>query len=592
MYQLKSVARRLALLLPVAGILGAVSYQAIMPSISMADALNPLTKRSLLLTSSSPGWAYTDGSGDSTYAPPGSGPNGQKTGETFTFDTSTDSSSTPVKAFSLQYCTTAAGTCLAPGNDSEEPSVVRAGSAPYYADDSSHTDFNVVEGGNATTSYPIGTPGTGWSEGGSVVSNVPTTTAGDFAVYENVSGTTWTYESGWSMKEANVEDTGATTTGANNYIQLLNSTGITPNSGEEIEIQFQPNGSNYITNPGSEAFFVKINDYNGTTDDNFADNNPYDDVCGGGSSDCPADVTDGGVTVAQVMNQSIEIQTKVLETMDFSVGTVDPDTLTTTELNTDTDGNEPAHGQCNPILPYDAGNVTNTPANPSADTLLLGNPTAEYSLATNHAYDTNSLFRVSTNAANGATVYYSGETLSDTEGNQIQPMVDNPGTDDSAYAETGTEQFGLGLEYAPTTITNAAEQYLGVDNESTPGNIATAQSDEVPYTASLDGPSGTAGTFLADLSTNSSSPYWYTPTLSPLLPTPSYGDANGTLASGSGPKFAFNAHADTVPVPIATEDVQVVNCATGDVRYVADIASSTPAGIYTTAINYLAAPEY
>lgn len=572
MYQLNSVARRVLLALPILGILGAMTYQAILPAASFADALNPLTKRSLLLTSSSPGWAYLDGSGDSQYAPPGSGPNGKQTGETFTFDTSTDSSGgdPSIEAFSLQYCTKAAGYCLAPGDDAQESGATPAGSNPQYADDSSHTDFNVVTGGNATTSGSIASPISGWSEGGTVTSNVPTTSPGDFAVYMNQAGT-WSYSSGWTMKVANVEDTANVTdpTGANNYMQLDNSSGIEPAADEEIELQFSPNTSDYITNPGSQAFFVKINDYGTTTDPNFADNDPYDDVCGSGSSDCPSNVVDGGVTVAQVMNQSIEIQTKVLETMDFSVGTVDPDTLPASDLT----GSE--HGQCDAILPQPPAGATANPANPSANTLLLGDPTAEYSLSTTQPYDTTSLWRVSTNAANGATVYYSGETLSDTEDNQIQPMTDSPTSDASAYALQGTEQFGLGLEYSKV----AEDNYLTQDNESG----GTYYSDQTNET--LD--SG----FASDVTANGL-PYWYDPTLSPLLPTPSYGDANGTLASGSGPKFAFNSTANTIPVPLASEDLQVVNCSTGMVRYVADIAPSTPAGIYTTAINYLAAPEY
>jgi hypothetical protein len=573
MYQLKSVVRRAILLIPAIGLLGTVLYGAISPAASFADALNPLTKRSLLLTSSSPGWAYTDGSGDGTYAPAGSGPNGQKTGQTFTFNTSTDStvggSATTVKAFTLQYCTTAAGDCIAPGDDMDEPAsggagtgcalgtatsggdyVCPNGSKPYYTDDASHTDLSVVGS---------------WGEGGTVSgSNVPTTTPGDFQVYINTGGT-WAPSSGWTMTTSNLEDatdivsdaaiTGQT--GATNYITLTNSTGITPTADQELMLQFQPDDSAYITNPGSSSFFVKVNDYNNASYQDFRDDYPT-------GSDSQ-DTIDGGVTVAQVMNQSIEIQTKVLETMDFSVGTVDPDTLPASDLS----GGQ--HGQCDAILPNPPTGATPNPANPTADTLLMGNPDAEYSLSPSQPYDATSLFRVSTNAANGATVYYSGSTLHDTELNAIQGMSDNPTSDVSAFADQGTEQFGLGLEY--NNVSNP--QYYDTNNGG-----YDLQTNET-----LD--SG----FTTDATTNGL-PYWYVPTLSPLKPTPSYGDANGTLANGSGPKFAFNADANTTPVPIATEDTQVVNCSTGMVRYVADIAASTPAGIYTTAINYLAAPEY
>jgi hypothetical protein len=47
-----------------------------------------------------------------------------------------------------------------------------------------------------------------------------------------------------------------------------------------------------------------------------------------------------------------------------------------------------------------------------------------------------------------------------------------------------------------------------------------------------------------------------------------------------------------IPTPIADEGNQVVDCVTGKMRYVANIAATTPAGIYTTKINYIAAPQY
>src|SRR5690606_35745590 len=57
-----------------------------------------------------------------SYAPAGSGANGKKSGQTFTFRMSTDTragtgTGEPVKAFTLQYCTNAAGHCQAPGNN-------------------------------------------------------------------------------------------------------------------------------------------------------------------------------------------------------------------------------------------------------------------------------------------------------------------------------------------------------------------------------------------------------------------------------------------------------------------------------------------
>ena len=96
MYKLKAIARRSSLL----GMTAAFAFASFAPVASVfAAELNPLTERSLLLSSSAPGYIDTDGSGYSTanpnpaagggtpatYAPAGSGPNGKKSGQTFSF---------------------------------------------------------------------------------------------------------------------------------------------------------------------------------------------------------------------------------------------------------------------------------------------------------------------------------------------------------------------------------------------------------------------------------------------------------------------------------------------------------------------------
>src|SRR6266567_6779661 len=106
MQKFKDLARRSAYLSGVVGLLAGLGMSAIMPLSAFADALNPLVERTLLLSSSAPGFINTDGSGDPTYAPPGSGANGMKSGETFTFKTSTPGSSATIKAFTFQFCTT------------------------------------------------------------------------------------------------------------------------------------------------------------------------------------------------------------------------------------------------------------------------------------------------------------------------------------------------------------------------------------------------------------------------------------------------------------------------------------------------------
>lgn len=300
MYTLKSILKRGSLL----GAAGALLVAAVLPGASaFADALNPLTERSLMLSSSAPGYVDTDGSGNSfvapnaigqNYAPAGSGPNGKKTGETFTF---TISSTATVKGFSLQYCTTAAGNCQAPGNNAGDADPNNDGSTA----DSTRADN--------TTSHPLGKSdldfvGT-WTEGAG---------AGQYQVTKNGTAVT-----GWGITKANLEDTehADPLTGKNNYITLANATGESLANGDEVKITFRPSESIYITNPGDKAFFVKINTYS----DNASMIGSHNDATPLDNLDTPGHtVIDGGVTVANVMTDSIHITTKVLETMAFSVG--------------------------------------------------------------------------------------------------------------------------------------------------------------------------------------------------------------------------------------------------------------------------------
>jgi hypothetical protein len=512
MYKLKNVAKRSSALVAAVSLLAGVGSTAL-PAFASADALNPLTERTLLLSSSSPGFHYVDGAGNATYAPPNSGPNGKKTGETFTFKPSTTTSGNKVKAFTFQYCTSAAGTCLAPGNDSG------GGLAPVVArgvDTSTTSDLNVA------TSTPTEISSGNWTTISGSASKIPPAddSQGNFVVLKG-----GVYSAGWTMGASTLEDNATTATGKNNLITLKNTTGIDTTNGQQMQVIFFGTNGNYITNPGAGAFFVKINNYDSTTLQNFRDNYP--------TAATPQNVVDGGVTVANVMTDSIQIQTKVLETMSFSVGTVNPDTQAG------------AHTACDPIS-------TNAP-------ISLGLASAEYSLSTGTAYDGYSYWRLSSNSSNGATVYYSGYTLSNTEGDQIKPIYDLSGghtfgDNSMGFSHTGSEQFGLGTD-------------------------STADTLDAGFTAAL--------------AANSTDPNWHTPTLAPLVATASYGSANGAISTNdAGAKFAFNKNANTVPEPVAAENSSVVNCATGKMRYMANIAATTPAGIYSSKINYLAAPEY
>lgn len=580
MYTLKQIAQRGTAWGGVAAFV--VAAVAPLASPAFADSLNPLTDRSLTLSSSAPGWENYDGSGNSTYAQPNSGANGHQTGNTFDFKVSTNSAldaddpadgpDAPIKAMTFQYCTTSAGECLAPGDN-----------AVHGEDTDTTSDLKVTfpspaELASANFGTVVGTDGLVQAVPGFTNPNNPSDTTGQFAasqlpgnfvVYYDNAGT-WTQSTGWTLTASNVEDydtDASKETGQNNFITLTNETGQGFTTGQQVKVVFFGTDDNYIQNPGSGAFFVKINTY--------SDDTTLDETT----------LVDGGVTVANVMNHSIRIQTKVLETMKFSVGTVDPNTLDSTDGDdtvgsetpstlevakfADTSGmtGETDHGTCDAIL---GGMKATDPVN----VLKLGNQAAEGSLSDQDTYATHSYWRLSSNSSAGATVYYSGVTLSNTVGDKISAIGDT-----SAVSLPGDEQFGLGMMngVAPSHEVDYSQI---ADFENAPDNGLT----EVHAST------------IADTSGNGS---WHTPQLFPLIPNATYafggGDGTGTGAidgTDTTVKFAFDETSNSVPVSLATEDTDVVDCVTGKMRYIANISSTTPAGIYTTAINYIAAPQY
>lgn len=373
-----------------------------------------------------------------------------------------------------------------------------------------------------------------------------------------------------------------------------------------MKVVFFGTNTNYIQNPGSGAFFVKINTY-GVPYTATSPTAPAVDISGLEPA-TDANVIDGGVTVANVMNQSIQITTKVLETMQFSVGTVDPDTLSSTDGTTTTasalqaglgitpsgTANATKHGVCDPIL---TAAVSGNPEN----VLPLGNQDAESSLEVAHTYGTHSYWRLSSNSSAGATVYYSGHTLSNTEGDQIKPIGAT-----AAAPHAGTEQFGLAIDAAPLTpvsgqtfntgtygvdytVNPADAGYVnGADNGLTAVDNSTETDLGAVYTPAVTGPPAVPASW--DYTGLNAS--YHTPRLDPLVPEANYGGGSGAINGTPTTSFAFDPTSDTVPVPIASESSQVVDCVTAKMRYIANIAATTPAGIYTTKINYIAAPQY
>ncbi len=584
-YTLKSVLRR-GSMLTAAFVVAGASILPFLSTSASADALNPLTERSLTLSSGSPGWNYTDASGNAKYAPPNSGANGQKTGNTFSFRVSSNEA---LKGMSFQYCTYSAGACMGPGDNGNSAGTIGTGDAvrktntEALADKTSDlevagtgTEINSAFYGahfdaSPTAGQPASTGVNGYDPD-NIHPNMPALdgTDGSFIVlYKNNAGDNWTPMSGWTMDTAinqtkdvagTAGDQGdGTSTNKKNYITLKNAaTTPTLPSGAYVKVMFFATNNTYITNPGSKEFFVKINTYRSAT---TLDNSTR---------------IDGGVTVANVMNRSIEIQTKVLETMQFSVGTVDPNTLSIAQLTAAT--GKTTHTPCDAIA-QGMSSSTTTP-----NVLQLGEQGGEYSLRTDTTYSTHSYWRLSSNSSAGATVYYSGVTLSNTVGDQIRAIGK------TAQAPTqGGEQFGLALDNG----VNGAQREVSYAKERVSGHqLQNGADNDV---------TGVDSSTTADVGSNLS---WHTPRLAPLVPAADYANGTGVVnivtgnpfgytdnTSAAYAKFAFDPDSNVIPTPIAS-GTQVLDCVTGKMRYIANIAATTPAGIYTTKINYIAAPKY
>lgn len=172
--------------------------------------------------------------------------------------------------------------------------------------------------------------------------------------------------------------------------------------------------------------------------------------------------------------------------------------------------------------------------------LPLGDPNGV--LSSNTAYTAHSYFRMYTNATNGAVVSYSGNTLKN--GAKIIDAINsnaNPGTSPGTAASSGvgTNQFGV-----------------AVDQGDASGDVIAT-----PATNHYTTPSGA---YASDLT-----------------------NAPATASN----KWAFNTTSITTPIQIASSP-GIVKCDTASVSYLGNIAATTPAGIYTTTITYIATPTY
>jgi len=163
--------------------------------------------------------------------------------------------------------------------------------------------------------------------------------------------------------------------------------------------------------------------------------------------------------------------------------------------------------------------------------LALGDTNGILDTAT--AYAAVSYFRLNTNSVNGAIVQYSGETLK-SGSNSITAINGGTETSGGTSSTPGTAQFGLGID--TTDASYSFTQLAAVAN-------------------------------------------------------PAYGSGGGTITAGGTAKFNFNPASKTTPITLASSSGGVT-CDTASVRYLGNISTSVPAGIYQTTITYIAVPTF
>jgi hypothetical protein len=270
-------------------------------------------------------------------------------------------------------------------------------------------------------------------------------------------------------------------------LKFTNATGIS--AAGPITITMTATATNYFRNPDSsyanKTYFAHIETFN----DNTTVNNT-------------TRVDEG--TVTNNITTSININTRVQETLNFSV--------------------EGDQGTANtPSSTYTTGAC---PALTDSGVLNMGD--TNNALSSSTAYFTKSFFRIATNSAHGAKVYYAGHTLTSGASDTITAI----GTA-AAASSPGSEQFGFAFD---TTATGDAHL--------------------------IGSGGGTAGD---------------------MTPVAAY------ATSGTG--YAYDASSFTTPVLLASS-AGVVRCDTGSLKYVANISNDTEAGVYTTKINFISSPSY
>lgn len=192
------------------------------------------------------------------------------------------------------------------------------------------------------------------------------------------------------------------------------------------------------------------------------------------------------------------------------------------------------------VVPTPRVGVACTPFSDPNPSLTLGDTNSV--LSTLQAFDNHSYFRINTNTVNGTKVFYSGRTLeSGTSDINAMPVNTVPNPDEGTQSIPGSEQFGLAMDQ------DDIDPGGGGENE---------------------------GHNFTD-----------------MTKSPPYHEGHGTITNLGTAKFAFETDSVTAPKEIASA-VGGIACDTGSIRYIANVSTSTPAGIYRTTLTFLALGTY
>lgn len=225
-----------------------------------------------------------------------------------------------------------------------------------------------------------------------------------------------------------------------NYLVLTPSAPFTPAVNDVMVLDFTATGTDFFVNPSTAYIGTGAGQH--VTGSYFAHVVTHSDVVSEEDvADHQADIIDEGTVTNNIAN-SITITSRVQETLKFSV-------------------------QADGVVPAEVGATSCESLDSGLTALAIGD--TNNALSAEQAYTGKSYFRLATNSAQGAKVFYSGETLTSGATNTITAI--GAASDEST---PGTEQFGLRID------TSDGNNDVGGAGVLVPG-LAYGEADEYAF---------------------------------------------------------------------------------------------------------------